>query len=76
MIKFWDRLFLLFFIVGLNLVGDLLMPYGLVGAIVAVILWAIFWSWLDSTFISISYVKELKEKVEKNDNKDSSSSGT
>lgn len=30
MIKFWDRLFLLFFIVGLNLVGDLLMPYGLV----------------------------------------------
>ena len=76
MIKFWDRVFLILFVLGLDFTGSLLMTYGLFGFLTNVGLWLLFWSWLDSTFISISYAKELTEKVGTNDNKDSSGSGT
>jgi len=76
MIKFWDSLYLTFFIVGINLVTDLLMPYGLLGFIVLTVVWFIFWSWLNATFVSITYIKEQLEKAGNNDNKNSGGSNT
>lgn len=76
MIKFWDRLQIMFYVLGFNLVSNLASNLGLLGLGMLLVLWIIFWWWLDTTFISVSYIKEKLEKVGTNDNKDSSSSNT
>ena len=76
MIKFWDRVFLLIFIITLYALTEILALYGIVGFITLTVLWILFWNWLDNTFISISYVKETIAKEGNNDNKGNSGSDT
>lgn len=76
MIKFWDRLQLMLYVLGFNLVSNLAPAIGLLGFGLMLVLWIIFWRWIDVTFVSVSYIKEKLEKAGENDNKDSSSSNT
>lgn len=76
MIKFWDRLQIMFYVIGFMLVSNLAPTLGTLGFVLQLILWIIFWRWFDVTFVSISYLKEKLEKAGNNDNKDSSSSNT
>ena len=78
MIKFWDRLQLMLYIVGFDLVSTFAPSLGLLGFGLSLVLWIIFWNWLEATFISINYVKDelAKDKKEANDNKNSGSTNT
>lgn len=76
MIKFWDRLQIMFYVLGFNLVSNLAPTLGLLGFGMMLVLWVIFWRWLDTTFVSVTYIKELQAKEVENDNKNSGGSGT
>lgn len=76
MTKFWDIVYLVFFINAFTMTTPILMGFGFKGIVLLLVMWVLFWSWFNATFVSISYIKETLEKAGKNDNKDSGSTNT